>query len=139
MTVIDGEAVPKIIDFGVAKATGQLLTDRTQLTGSDPFIGTPQYMSPEQAALSGTDIDTRSDIYSLGVLSMSCSPAPLRLGKERLKAGGVRRNPPDYPRRSRQAERDSARTTLPPISPLSVAPSPPNSRGSCGVSSTGSV
>ena len=68
VTVIDGAAVPKIIDFGVAKATGSSLTERTIYTGIHQFIGTPLYMSPEQADLSGMDMDTRSDIYSLGVL-----------------------------------------------------------------------
>ncbi len=68
VTVIDGAAVPKIIDFGVAKATGASLTERTLYTGFHQFVGTPLYMSPEQADLSGMDMDTRSDIYSLGVL-----------------------------------------------------------------------
>jgi serine/threonine protein kinase/WD40 repeat protein len=68
VTVIDGAAVPKIIDFGVAKAMGQSLTERTIYTAFHQFVGTPLYMSPEQADLSGTDVDTRSDIYSLGVL-----------------------------------------------------------------------
>jgi serine/threonine protein kinase len=65
----DGVAVPKVIDFGIAKAiAGQPLTDKTVFTAFEQFIGTPAYMSPEQAKLSGLDIDTRSDIYSLGVL-----------------------------------------------------------------------
>jgi eukaryotic-like serine/threonine-protein kinase len=65
----DGVAVPKIIDFGIAKATtDQRLTDKTLFTAFEQFMGTPAYMSPEQAKLSGLDIDTRSDIYSLGVL-----------------------------------------------------------------------
>ena len=65
----DGEPVPKVIDFGIAKATtDQRLTDKTLFTAFEQFIGTPAYMSPEQAKLSGLDIDTRSDIYSLGVL-----------------------------------------------------------------------
>jgi non-specific serine/threonine protein kinase/serine/threonine-protein kinase len=68
VTVIDGAAVPKIIDFGVAKATGASLTERTLYTAFQQFVGTPLYMSPEQADLSGADMDTRSDIYSLGVL-----------------------------------------------------------------------
>ncbi len=68
VTLNDGRPVPKVIDFGVAKATNQRLTDRTIYTRFAQIIGTPMYMSPEQAALSGLDVDTRSDIYSLGVL-----------------------------------------------------------------------
>jgi serine/threonine protein kinase/tetratricopeptide (TPR) repeat protein len=68
VTQYDGKPVPKVIDFGVAKATGQQLTERTMFTGFGDVIGTPQYMSPEQAELNQLDVDTRSDIYSLGVL-----------------------------------------------------------------------
>jgi serine/threonine protein kinase len=65
----DGVPVPKVIDFGIAKATtDQRLTDKTLFTALEQFMGTPAYMSPEQARLSGLDIDTRTDIYSLGVL-----------------------------------------------------------------------
>src|SRR6267154_525957 len=69
VTVNDGVVVPKVIDFGIAKATGgQPLTDKTLFTAFEQFIGTPAYMSPEQAVMTSLDIDTRSDIYSLGVL-----------------------------------------------------------------------
>ncbi|MGZ9157194.1 MAG: serine/threonine protein kinase, partial [Candidatus Binatia bacterium] len=69
VTLHDGVPVPKVIDFGIAKATtDQRLTDKTLFTALEQFIGTPAYMSPEQAEMSGLDIDTRSDIYSLGVL-----------------------------------------------------------------------
>jgi len=68
VTLHDGVPVPKVIDFGIAKATQQDLTDKTLYTQLQQFIGTPAYMSPEQAEMSGLDIDTRSDIYSLGVL-----------------------------------------------------------------------
>jgi serine/threonine protein kinase len=68
VTEIDGQAVPKVIDFGAAKALGRRLTDQTLFTAFQQMIGTPAYMSPEQAALGGVDVDTRSDIYSLGVL-----------------------------------------------------------------------
>ncbi len=68
VTLHDGVPVPKIIDFGIAKAVYQRLTDKTLFTEFQSFIGTPAYMSPEQAEMSGLDIDTRSDIYSLGVL-----------------------------------------------------------------------
>jgi eukaryotic-like serine/threonine-protein kinase len=69
ITLHDGVPVPKVIDFGIAKATGQQsLTDKTLYTGFAELKGTPMYLSPEQAELSGIDVDTRSDIYSLGVL-----------------------------------------------------------------------
>jgi eukaryotic-like serine/threonine-protein kinase len=68
ITLHDGVPVPKVIDFGIAKATGQQLTEKTLFTGFARLVGTPIYMSPEQAEFSGLDIDTRSDIYSLGVL-----------------------------------------------------------------------
>jgi serine/threonine protein kinase len=68
VTLHDGVPVPKVIDFGIAKATEGRLTDATVYTQLNQFVGTPAYMSPEQAEMSGLDIDTRSDIYSLGVL-----------------------------------------------------------------------
>ncbi|MCZ2398791.1 MAG: serine/threonine-protein kinase [Phycisphaerae bacterium] len=68
VTLHDGVPVPKVIDFGIAKATSQRLTDKTLFTEFKQFIGTPEYMSPEQAEMSGLDIDTRTDIYALGVL-----------------------------------------------------------------------
>jgi eukaryotic-like serine/threonine-protein kinase len=68
ITLHDGAPVPKVIDFGVAKAMGQQLTEKTLFTAFAQLVGTPLYMSPEQAEMSGLDIDTRSDIYSLGVL-----------------------------------------------------------------------
>src|SRR5512133_2589795 len=68
VTLHDGVPVPKAIDFGIAKATGQRLTDKTLFTGFAQLVGTPLYMSPEQAEMSGLDVATRSDICSLGVL-----------------------------------------------------------------------
>jgi serine/threonine protein kinase len=68
VTMHDGKPVPKVIDFGVAKAISSQLTEKTLFTRYGQVIGTPQYMSPEQAEMSGLDVDTRSDIYSLGVL-----------------------------------------------------------------------
>ena len=69
VTLYDGKPVPKVIDFGIAKAIGQQrLTDKTLFTRYAAMVGTPQYMSPEQAELTGMDVDTRTDIYSMGVL-----------------------------------------------------------------------
>ncbi len=68
VTMIDGKPVPKVIDFGVAKAVGQSLTDKTIYTRFAQILGTPLYMSPEQAEMSGVDVDTRADVYALGVL-----------------------------------------------------------------------
>jgi serine/threonine protein kinase len=68
VALYDDKAVPKVIDFGIAKATGAALTDHTLNTGFGAVVGTPEYMSPEQASLNNLDIDTRSDVYALGVL-----------------------------------------------------------------------
>src|SRR5262245_27082714 len=68
VALYDGKPVPKVIDFGVAEATGQSLTDKTLVTGFGSIVGTLEYMSPEQAEVNQLDIDTRSDIYALGVL-----------------------------------------------------------------------
>ena len=68
ITLVNDEPVAKVIDFGVAKALNQELTEKTLFTNYGAMVGTPQYMSPEQASMSGLDVDTRSDVYSLGVL-----------------------------------------------------------------------
>jgi tetratricopeptide (TPR) repeat protein/serine/threonine protein kinase len=82
----DGKPVPKVIDFGVAKATGQKLTERTLYTEIGQVVGTLEYMSPEQAELNQLDIDTRSDIYSLGVLLYELLTGSTPLDRKRLKA-----------------------------------------------------
>jgi serine/threonine protein kinase/Flp pilus assembly protein TadD len=85
VTLNDGAPLVKVIDFGVAKALGQQLTDRTLFTGFAQLIGTPLYMSPEQAALSNVDVDTRSDIYSLGVLLYELLTGTTPFQKERFQ------------------------------------------------------
>jgi serine/threonine protein kinase/Flp pilus assembly protein TadD len=88
VTLHDGTPVVKVIDFGIAKATGQQLTEKTLFTNFAQLIGTPLYMSPEQAALSGLDVDTRSDIYSLGVLLYELLTGTTPFDKERFRTLG---------------------------------------------------
>src|SRR5262249_3841208 len=85
VTLHDGVPVAKVIDFGVAKATGQRLTDKTLFTAFVQMVGTPLYMSPEQAEMSGLDVDTRSDIYSLGVMLYELLTGTTPFTKERLQ------------------------------------------------------
>jgi WD40 repeat protein/serine/threonine protein kinase len=86
----DGIPVPKVIDFGIAKATtGQPLTDRTLFTAFEQFLGTPAYMSPEQALVTSVDIDTRSDIYSLGVLLYELLTGHTPFDQKELLAAGL--------------------------------------------------
>jgi tetratricopeptide (TPR) repeat protein len=85
VTMHDATPVVKVIDFGIAKALGQELTDKTLFTGFAQLVGTPQYMSPEQAGESGLDIDTRSDVYSLGVLLYELLTGTTPFDKGRFK------------------------------------------------------
>jgi tetratricopeptide (TPR) repeat protein/serine/threonine protein kinase len=85
----DGKPVPKVIDFGVAKAAGQSLTDKTLVTGFGAIVGTLEYMSPEQAEVNQLDIDTRSDIYSLGVLLYELLTGGPPFSKQDLEKAGM--------------------------------------------------
>ena len=89
VTTNEDQAVPKIIDFGVAKAVIQPLTERTLYTEHGQLFGTPEYMSPEQADMSSEDIDTRSDIYSLGVLLYELLTGVLPFDPDTLRTGGI--------------------------------------------------
>ncbi len=100
----DGMPVVKVIDFGVAKALGQQLTDKTVYTQFSQMIGTPLYMSPEQAELNALDVDTRSDVYSLGVLLYELLTGTTPFDKKRLASAGfdeirriIREEEPDRP------------------------------------------
>jgi eukaryotic-like serine/threonine-protein kinase len=119
VTLHDGVPVPKVIDFGVAKAISARLTERTLFTRFEQMVGTPLYMSPEQAELSGLDIDTRSDIYSLGVLLYE-----LLTGRTPVDADTLQRAGPDEVRRIIREEE--------PLRPSMVrsrsAPAPGSSR-----------
>jgi WD40 repeat protein/serine/threonine protein kinase len=88
VTEHDVTAVVKVIDFGIAKALGQQLTDRTLCTGFTQMLGTPAYMAPEQAGLSGLDVDTRSDVYSLGVLLYELLTGTTPFDQERFRRAG---------------------------------------------------
>ena len=87
--MIDGKPVPKVIDFGVAKATAGKLTDESMSTQFGAVVGTLEYMSPEQAGFSGEDIDTRADIYSLGVILYELLTGLRPIDAKRLKKAAL--------------------------------------------------
>src|SRR5262249_46550786 len=89
VALYDGKPVPKVIDFGIAKAAGQPLTEQTLVTGFGHVVGTLEYMSPEQAEVNQLDIDTRSDIYSLGVLLYELLTGTTPLEHKRVKEAGA--------------------------------------------------
>jgi len=89
VAVEDGRPMPKVIDFGVAKATSQRLTERTVFTEQGQLIGTPEYMSPEQAEMTGLDVDTTTDVYSLGVLLYKLLTGVLPFDSKELRRAGL--------------------------------------------------
>jgi serine/threonine protein kinase/WD40 repeat protein len=119
VALYDGKPVPKVIDFGVAKAVGDPLTDKTLFTRHGQVIGTFEYMSPEQATLDQVDIDTRSDVYSLGVLLYELLTGTTPLDKDELRKGGLA----EVLRRIREVEppKPSTRLTSSPGLLASVA------------------
>ena len=89
VAIQDGKPAPKVIDFGIAKATEEPLTDETIRTSFQQFLGTPAYMSPEQAGLGAMDVDTRSDIYALGVLLYELLTGHTPFEKRELLRAGI--------------------------------------------------
>ncbi len=119
VTLHDGAPVPKVIDFGIAKATQGRLTDQTLFTAFEQFIGTPAYVSPEQAEMSGLDIDTRSDIYSLGVLLYELLAGRTPFDTQELLQSGIdemrrriREQEPPRPSHRLRTLNDADRTTV---------------------------
>jgi hypothetical protein len=113
----DGRPTPKVIDFGVAKATADRLTDNTIFTMQTQLIGTPAYMSPEQAELSGLDIDTRSDIYSLGVVLYELMTGRTPFDPQKLLQSGV----DELRRRLRDQEPLTPSATVATLRPADLA------------------
>ena len=125
VTRLDGRAQPKIIDFGIAKAVGYRLTNKTLFTELGVVIGTPEYMSPEQADSTGADVDTRTDVYSLGVVLYELLTGELPFSSDELRASAealrrkLRESDPPRPstrlskRDDRAAEAARARNTDP--------------------------
>ncbi len=137
VTLQDGKPVPKVIDFGIAKALHQRLTEKTLFTEQGQLIGTPEYMSPEQAEVTGLDVDTRTDIYSLGVLLYELLTGCTPFDPEALRSRGygemqriIREQDPVKP--------STKLTTLGGKLAGVTAPRPTNCGSPCGGTWTGS-
>jgi non-specific serine/threonine protein kinase/serine/threonine-protein kinase len=116
VTIQDDRPAPKIIDFGVAKATAQHLTERTLFTEMGVVIGTPEYMSPEQAEMGGLDIDTRTDVYALGVMLYELLTGALPFDRQALRQSGLA----DLQRTIREKEPPKPSTRVTQMGPAST-------------------
>jgi serine/threonine protein kinase len=119
ITLHDGHPVPKVIDFGIAKATHGRLVDATLFTAFEQFIGTPAYVSPEQAEMTGLDVDPRSDVYSLGILLYELLMGRTPIDTSELLHGGldemrrrIREQEPPRPSHRLRTLNDLDRTTI---------------------------
>ena len=129
VTLYDGKPVPKVIDFGVAKATEQKLTERTLFTQYGTMVGTLEYMSPEQAEMSALGVDTRSDIYSLGVLLVRTADGQHAAEPQAGEGGGVCRDSP-HDQGGRAAQAEHAAERLGRGAGVDLGPAPARSRPS---------